>query len=272
MKKQQLNIKATTVFLREKIKTIPSVLLILGSGFTKLAEKIEVRIDIPFQRIPGLVKTNAPTHTGRLLVGRIAGKEVLIMQGRYHAYEGYEADFIAYPVRVAADLGVKTLITTNLSGGINEAFKVGDFMAITDHLNLSGKNPLFWTTEESGAKFIDMYQGYSPQLIDRIDKSAAKIGITLRKGVLAYLTGPNFETKAELKMLKLLGADAVGWSLVPEVMEARRQGMEVLGIVCISDISNPENFQPVNLKKIYQAGEDKAAVLLSLLENFLSSR
>ncbi|MBU0477581.1 purine-nucleoside phosphorylase [bacterium] len=260
----------TLNFLRDRIKTVPEILIILGSGFAKVADKMKIRVEIPYQDIPHFKKTSAPTHSGNLIAGKINGRDVLVMQGRYHVYEGYEISFTTYPVRVAAELGVKKLITTNLSGGINENFNIGDFMLVKDHLNVSGVNPLIWDSGRTSGQFTDMYEAYSSHLIRLLERSASELGITLHKGVLAYLTGPNFETRSELKMLKLLGADAVGWSLVPEVLEARRYGMDVLGIVCISDLSNPDSFNPVNLEEIYQIGKEKADTLFLLLASFMS--
>lgn len=261
--------KETLSFLNGKIGPVPEVLIILGSGLTKMVESVEVKTDIPYEDVPFFKKTNAYTHKGHIIAGKLGNNNVLIMQGRYHVYEGYDAGFTAFPVKVAAELGVKKLITTNLSGAINGSFKIGDFMVVEDHLNLSGVNPLIWNSEKDSAKYTDMYQAYSPKLIARLEKAALELNIGLHKGVLAYLTGPNFETRAELRMLKLLGADAVGWSMVPEVLEARRSGMEVLAIACISDISDPERFGAVNLEKIYHTAAKRAGALLSLLSLFI---
>lgn len=263
------SLKDTLRFLRKKVSVVPEDLIILGSGLTRMVKRVKVKIDIPYQRIPGFKKTNAPTHPGHLIVGKINKREALIMQGRYHVYEGYEASFTTYPVRALAALGVRRLITTNLSGGINPSFRKGDFMVVEDHLNLSGVNPLIWNSKQPKRQFTDMHKAYSPRLIKLLGKVALERKIVLRKGVLAYLTGPNFETQAELKALKLLGADAVGWSLIPEVLEARRYAVEVLGLVCISDISQPENFGPVDLDEIYRIGEKKAEELFLLLEGLI---
>lgn len=261
--------KETVRFLSDKIKESVDILIILGSGFGKVINKINVKVKIPYYEIPYFVKTNAPSHEGNFVFGKMAGKNVLVMQGRFHVYEGYEVRLTTYPVCITAELGIKKMITTNLSGGINDSFRIGEFMVVEDHMNLSGVNPLIWNTQESPGKFIDMFEAYSPRLISLVEKSASEVNIPLRKGVLAYLTGPNFETKAELRMLKFLGADAVGWSLVPEVLEARKYGIEVLGIICISDISKPEKLVPVNLEEIYQTGTEKADVFFTLLNNFI---
>jgi purine-nucleoside phosphorylase len=259
----------TVRFIRNQTETIPEALIILGSSLGKVADKIDFNNRIPFQNIPHFTKTRAPTHAGNLVFGRIADKEVMIMQGRYHVYEGFSIADTTYPVCMAAELGVKKLITTNLSGGINEDLNVGDFMTVEDHINLSGVNPLVWDLNKIPGYFTDMYKAYSPYLIRLLENTASELSVPLQKGVLAYLTGPNFETKAELKMLKILGADAVGWSIVPEVLVARRYGMDVLGLACISDTSNPEKYGPIKLKELYEIGLKKADLLFSLLEGLI---
>jgi purine-nucleoside phosphorylase len=260
----------TLRYIQARIEPVPDVLIILGSSFGGVSEKMNVRISLPYESIPHFRKPNAPTHSGNLALGKIADKEVMIMEGRFHVYEGYEVFQTTYPVRMAAALGIKKLITTNLSGGINGSLDIGDFMVVEDHLNLSGVNPLRWGFQKSPGQFTDMYEAYASGLIRLLEEAASVLNIPLRKGVLAYLTGPNFETKAELKMLKILGADAVGWSMVPEVLVARRYGMDVLGLSCISDISDPDRFDVVNLEMLYKAGFDKTDSLFSLLEGFIS--
>lgn len=260
----------TINYLQSIIKKVPDTLIILGSALGNITEMMDVKTVIPYHDIPHFVKPKAPTHAGNLVLGQIAQKDVLIMQGRFHVYEGYDMQATTYPVRVFAELGIKRLITTNLSGGINESFKVGDMMLVEDHINLSGINSLIWGLTRSSWKFTDLFEAYAPGLISIMEDVASTSGITLHKGVLAYLTGPSFETRAELKMLKKLGADAIGWSMVPEVLEARKCGVEVLGLVCVSDISNPDNFCPVNLKELYYTGSEKSKMLYILLERFIT--
>ncbi len=264
------NLSDTVRFIRNQTEIIPEILIILGSSLGKVAEKIDFNNRIPFQNIPHFTRTRAPMHAGNLVFGRIADKEVMIMQGRYHVYEGLAIADTTYPVCMAAELGVKRLITTNLSGGINKDLNVGDLMIVEDHINLSGVNPLVWDLNKIPGDFTDMYKAYSPNLIRLLGKAASELSVPLQRGVLAYLTGPNFETRAELRMLKILGADAVGWSMVPEVLVARRYGMDVLGLSCISDISDPDRFDVVNLEMLYKAGFDKTDSLFSLLEGFIS--
>jgi purine-nucleoside phosphorylase len=242
----------------------PRVLIILGSAFGSIAECLTVEKKIPFRKIPGFPKVSAPTHSGNLLFGKMGRCPVLVAQGRSHVYEGHPVEATTAPVRLAGDLGIKIMITTNLAGGVNPGFEAGDFMVVEDHINLTGQTPLFWNGKDKGV-FTDMFEAYSPRLMDLLHKGAASKGISLQRGVLAFTTGPSFETRAELKMLKLLGVDAVGWSLVPEVLEARRLGIESCGLACISDKADPDAMRPVDLEKLYQTGFDKAAELQELL-------
>lgn len=246
----------------------PKVLIILGSSFSAIVNDMTIEKNIPFSEMPGLPKATAPMHSGNLIFGKIEGCDVLIMQGRLHVYEGYPIHVTTYPVRFSATLGIKKMITTNLSGGINPAFEKGDLMVVEDHINLSGQTPLTWNSEQQGS-FTDMYEAYSLKLISLLARTAMKSGIKLHKGVLAYLTGPSFETRAELRMLRILGADAIGWSLVPEILEARRCGMEACGIVCISDIADPDRFQPVDLDGLYNVGLSTLPILKKLLFEFI---
>lgn len=263
-------IEETLAFLKSRTKLDPQILIILGSGFGEIAKKINADIIIPYSEIPYFRKAKAPTHEGNLVFGRWHRKQVMIMQGRIHAYEGYDSMDLMYPVRIAGELGVKLLITTNLSGGINENFKVGDIMLVEDHINLSGINFLAGYAIEGKTEFVDMFEAYSPRLIILFEEVARSKGFNIHRGVLAYLTGPAFETQAELKFFKMIGANAVGWSIVPEVLMARRIGMEVIGICYISDISDPERVGPVYIKEIFEAGLKKSKELYSILDLFIS--
>jgi purine-nucleoside phosphorylase len=230
-----------------------------------VAECLIAKQRIPFNDIVGLPKASAPTHLGNFIFGKMGRHDVLIIQGRLHVYEGFPIKLTTYPVRIASGLGIEKLILTNLSGGINPDFRVGDLMVVTDHINLSGLTPLIWDKGRPHT-FTDMQDAYSPRLISLIGKSAKKLGIRLRKGVLAYFPGPSFETKAELNMLRILGADAVGWSLVPEVLEARRYEIEACGIACISDTAD----RPVDLGAIYRAGFNNSQNLKRLIFEFIT--
>jgi purine-nucleoside phosphorylase len=262
-------IKETVDFLKGKLKDMPDVLIVLGSSLGSVADAVKNPLSIPYEDIPYFKTPTAHTHSGNVVFGEMGDKNVMVMRGRFHVYEGFDISETTYPVRVAAELGVRSMITTNLSGGIRKDLNVGGFMAVTDHINLSGANPLIFGANEEERKLVDMYEAYDPKLIALLEEAAQGLDIVIRKGVLAYLTGPNFETGAELRMLGALGADAVGWSLVPEVLEARRSGLRSLGIACISDISDPERFGPVDLDHLYESGQEMAGSLTALLEAVL---
>lgn len=215
--------------------------LILGSGLNPLAEAIEEAVAIPFEEIPHFSTSTAPGHEGRLIVGQLAGKTVAAMQGRIHLYEGYSAEEITFPIRVMQRLGVETLILTNAAGGLNSSFRAGDFMLIEDHLNfvgMAGHNPLMGPNMEAfGTRFPSMTHAYPRSLRKVALESARELEVTLRQGVYAFLAGPNFETPAEVRYLRQVGADAVGMSTVPEALVAVHAGMKVLGISTITNVA-----------------------------------
>jgi len=257
-------------FIKKNTKVRPEILIILGSGLGELANKIDRASSLSYSQIPHFKNTGVWTHKGELIFGALSGKKIMIMQGRTHVYEGHSAAEVAFPVMAASGLGAKMLINTNLSGGISKNFNIGEFMLISDHINLSGHNPLIGFKNLRGrTSFVDMCEAYSPRLLSLMQKAASRLKIKLHKGVLAYLTGPSFETPAELRFLKSIGTHAVGWSIVPEVIMARSLGMEVLGISCISDLSDPDRPLPVNLEGIFKVGIKKSKELHALLAEFL---
>lgn len=245
----------TASFISERINNKPKIAIILGSGLGSLADEIrEDRIEIPYSEIPNFPTSKVEGHGNKLIIGKIYDKDVIIMQGRFHYYEGYELDEVTFPIRVFALLGVEELIITNSAGAINRKLKVKDLMIIKDHINVMGISPLRGDNEEAfGTRFPSMTDAYSPRLIelakdvaslkafdndfDRKAKKKAKEGydltIDVQEGVYAFLPGPQYETKAEAKMLEIIGVDAVAMSLVPEVIVARHMEIEVLGISCI---------------------------------------
>jgi len=263
-------LKETIDFIRKRVPGKQDILIVLGSGLGEAAGRMHALSSIHYTAIPHFKKTGVATHKGRLVFATMGTYRLMVMQGRWHLYEGYTAGEAAYPVLVAHALGAKMLIATNLSGGIHAGFNVGDFMAVTDHLNLSGENPLVRMRDAQGRViFQDMLKAYSPELIVFLKKAAVSAKIRLHQGVLAFLKGPSFETPAELRFLKMIGADAVGWSLVPEVIMARAMGMKALGICCISDKADPRHVKPMDLDAIFDAGVKKADALYRLLAAFL---
>lgn len=216
----------------------PTIGVILGSGLGQLVERMTDTVAIDYRDLPHFPAPTVAGHAGRLVIGRIEGVPVMAMQGRFHYYEGHDMRTIAFPTAFMQRFGARTLIVSNAAGGINRGFTPGDLMLITDHLNLIGTNPLIGLNDERlGPRFPDMTEAYSPRLIALAEEAAAELGTSLRRGVYAGLSGPCYETAAEIRYLERIGADAVGMSTVPEVIVARYLGMEVLGISCVTNMA-----------------------------------
>lgn len=216
----------------------PGVAIILGSGLGAFADDLADKVVFPYESLPHFPKSSVPGHAGRLVVGKLDGVSVVAMQGRVHFYEGYAPWQVAFPARVLCAMKPKALVVTNAAGGINARFKVGDLMAITDHVNFAGWNPLVGPNLDSlGPRFPDMTRAYSPALLAKLRAAASAEGITLHEGVYAMMSGPSYETPAEIRMLRTVGADAVGMSTVPEVIAAAHMGVPVAGISCITNMA-----------------------------------
>uniref|UniRef100_A0A7C4GH75 Purine nucleoside phosphorylase n=1 Tax=candidate division WOR-3 bacterium TaxID=2052148 RepID=A0A7C4GH75_UNCW3 len=243
--------------IRSRTGFKPELGVILGTGLGCLIEAVQADVTIPYDAIPHFAIPTVESHRGRLVLGHLNHRAVAVMQGRLHYYEGHEPATISYPVRVLKELGVHTLIVTNASGGLNPEFAAGDIAVITDHINLTGLNPLRGPNDESlGPRFPDMFQCYAPELIEAAAAAAQALNIRLRRGVYAWVTGPNLETAAEYRYLRIIGADLVGMSTVPEVIVARHAGLRVLGLSVITDMGTPEQLKPVDLPQILRvAGE-----------------
>lgn len=235
----------------------PELGVILGTGLGRLADAVEANATIPYDALPHFAIPTVESHRGRLILGHLNSRPVAVMQGRLHFYEGYEPAAIAYPVRVLKELGVHTLIVTNAAGGLNPGFAAGDIAAITDHINLTGQNPLRGPNDDAlGPRFPDMFQCYDPGLVEVAVAAANSLGFQLRRGVYAWVTGPNLETAAEYRYLRTVGADLVGMSTVPEVIVARHSGLRVLGLSVITDMGIPESLKPLDLPEVLRvAGE-----------------
>lgn len=239
---QQQSISQTVAeaadFLCARLPGTPDLALVLGSGLGELADEIESPVCIPYGEIPHFPVSTAPGHAGRFVYGRLNGRTVLCMQGRFHYYEGHDMAAIALPVRVLKALGCKALILTNAAGGVNWDFSVGDFMLITDHINFMGANPLRGANDDAiGPRFCDMTQVYTPAFQEVARRVAAQQGIALREGVYLGYMGPSFETPAEIRAFRTLGADAVGMSTVPEAIAASHCGLPVLGVSLITNMA-----------------------------------
>ncbi|MBS4209697.1 purine-nucleoside phosphorylase [Bacillus sp. FJAT-50079] len=265
-------IEQAAQFIQEKYSVSPEIGLILGSGLGILAEEIEEPIKIPYEQIPHFPVSTVEGHVGQLVIGRLQGKQVIAMQGRFHYYEGYHFSEVTFPVRVMKLLGVSRLIVTNAAGGVNETFNPGDLMIITDHINQMGGNPLIGPNEERfGARFPDMSEPYNKKLIQFAKETANRLGIAIQEGVYVGNPGPMYETPAEVKMIRHFGGDAVGMSTVPEVIVARHAGLDVLGISCISNLAAGMLDQPLTHEEVIETTEKVKADFLrfvkALVEN-----
>lgn len=241
-------------YIQSRTDMKPNYMLILGTGLGQLADELDIETEIKYTDIPHFPLSTVESHAGKLLFGRLGGKEVVAMQGRFHFYEGYDMNQIVFPVRVLKENGADTLIVSNACGGMNPFYKRGDIMLICDHINLLGDNPLIGPNDdEMGLRFPDMSDPYTERLREIAQNVALKEAIPMHQGVYVALSGPMLETKAEYRYLRLLGADVVGMSTVPEVIAAVHMGMDVLGISAITDECFPDALEPVNLEDILDA-------------------
>ena len=241
-------------FIQSKTDLRPNYMLILGTGLGQLAEEMDIQTSIPYDEIPHFPISTVESHHGKLLFGTLGGKEVVAMQGRFHYYEGYTMQQIAFPVRVLKANGADTLFVSNACGGMNPNHSAGDIMLIRDHINMLGDNPLMGSNDdELGPRFPDMSEPYSERLMDIAINVALENNLLMHQGVYVALSGPMLETKSEYRFLRLLGADVVGMSTVPEVIAAVHMGMEVLGISAITDECFPDSLKPVNIEEILEA-------------------
>lgn len=256
-------IREAADFIGEKITERPQIALVLGSGLGPIAEDIKTEAAIPYEDIPNFPVATVKSHAGKLIIGELEGKKVAAMQGRVHYYEGYTLPEVVFPTRVLHNLGCEVLFATNAAGGINRTFNAGDFMAITDHVNMMGTNPLIGPNDDSlGTRFPDMSEPYDRRLLALAEKTANELGITLRKGVYVAVTGPCFETPAEINFFARVGCDAVGMSTVPEVIAANHAGMRVLGLSCITNMA--AGILPVKL-----TGKDVLATAARVRPDFI---
>jgi purine-nucleoside phosphorylase len=254
-------------YIQSKHKAAPRIGLVLGSGLGVLGDEVENPTIVPYSEIPNFPVSTVEGHAGQLVLGQLAGAEVVVMQGRFHFYEGWSLDEVTFPVRVMKALGVEILIVTNAAGGINPEWNAGDLMLITDHINFTGQNPLIGPNEsEIGPRFPDMSNGYNRELRATAKEVAANLGITLREGVYAGVSGPSYETPAEIRMLRVLGGHAVGMSTVPEVIVANHAGLKVLGITCISNMAAGILDQPLSHHEVMETAEKAKASFISLVK------
>lgn len=258
-------------YLNEETKGFkPEILIILGTGLGHLATHIDVSFHISYDQIPHFPTSTVESHSGKLLFGHLAGKKVVAMQGRFHFYEGYAMHQIVFPVRVLYAMGALSMIVSNACGGLNPIFEKSQIMLIDDHINLLGDNPLIGPNDdELGPRFPDMSEPYSKSLSEIAEQAALDLGIKLHKGVYAAVTGPNMETRAEYRFLRILGADVVGMSTVPEVIAANHMGMKVLGFSVITDMGLPDALEEVSLDEVIASANKAQPNLTKLIETVL---
>jgi purine-nucleoside phosphorylase len=256
--------------IRERTALSPSTALVLGTGLGGLAERIRVETVIPYEQIPHFPLSTVESHSGRLLLGTLGGRPVVAMQGRFHRYEGYTLQEVTFPVRVMRALGAETLVVSNACGGMNPLWAPGDLVLIADHINLLGDNPLIGPNDDAlGPRFPDMSEPYSDALQALAVEVALEKKIPLRRGVYVAVAGPNLETRAEYRMLRLLGADVVGMSTVPEVIVAVHGGMRVVGISIITDACMPDALEPADIARIIATAQGAEPRLTELVEGIV---
>ncbi|MDQ3908558.1 MAG: purine-nucleoside phosphorylase [Acidobacteriota bacterium] len=256
--------------VRARVGDDPRVALVLGSGLGAFADDLEDAVAIPFAEIPGFARSTVEGHAGRLVAGKVGGALVAVMQGRFHFYEGYSLEEVTFPVRALGLLGVKSLVLTNAAGGLNNALTQGSLMLISDHLNLMGVNPLRGANDERfGPRFPDMTEVYDKGFQEIAVEEAHAMNAELRRGVYAALAGPSYETPAEIRMLRALGADAVGMSTVPEAVVARHMGLKVLGVSCITNMAAGVLDKPIDHQEVIETGERVRATFTELLRRVI---
>lgn len=257
--------------INARIAVDAKIAIVLGSGLGDFAGEFGDAVSIPYREIPGFVSSTAVGHVGSLVVGKLEGTQVVAMQGRVHYYEGYSLEEVTFPIRTFKLLGIDTLILTNAAGGIDVQLNQGALMVISDHLNLMGVSPLRGPNDERlGPRFPDMTEVYSRELQELASEEARALGITTRRGIYAALAGPNYETPAEIHMLRATGADAVGMSTVPEAIVARHMGMKVLGLSCITNMAAGISEAPINHEEVIETGQRVRQTFTQLLRRVIS--
>lgn len=262
----------TVRFIQNKVNYSPDYGVILGSGLGGFVNDINVEYVLEYKDIPNFPISTVEGHEGALLFGSIGNKKVMAMQGRFHFYEGYDMKQVTFPVRVMKQLGVKKLVVSNASGGVNPSFKVGDVMLITDHINMMPEHPLRGSNDTRfGPRFVNMSEPYSKDMNAKIRKVAQEFNIDLKEGVYLALQGPTFETLAEYRMVKVMGADCVGMSTVPEVIVAKHMGMDCIGVSIITDMGNEESIEEVNHHEVLEAAKKAEPIVRKLIKEFIIS-
>ncbi|MDA8135301.1 MAG: purine-nucleoside phosphorylase [Desulfobacteraceae bacterium] len=272
MKTDRKHVIETAEFLKPYITKAPCIGCLTGTGLSETLDGLDPLAGFNYSELPNFPVSTVESHKGKLIYGTLSGRPLLMMQGRFHLYEGYSPEEVTFPIRVMQELGVRILILTNAAGGINLNFSAGDIMIIRDHINLTGKNPLAGPNETAwGLRFPDMSRVYDPGLMDLAQKIALQCRIPVRTGVYAGLLGPSLETPAETRFLKLIGADAVGFSTVMEAIAGVHAGMKILGISLITNINDPDNPMETTLESVLKTAETSLKPLKRLLTHVIAS-
>lgn len=262
-------IQETAAWLKERMTSHPQTAIILGTGLGRLASEIADATEIPYKDIPNFPVSTVEGHAGKLIFGKLGGKDILAMDGRFHFYEGYSMKEVTFPIRIMYELGIKTLFVSNASGGMNPNFKIGDLMIIDDHINFFPEHPLRGKNFPTGPRFPDMHEAYDRKLRDMADEIAREKGIRVVHGVYLGTQGPTFETPAEYRMYHLLGADAVGMSTVPEVIVARHCGIRVFGISVITDLGGFDKPVEVSHEEVQQAANASQPLMCEIFREII---
>jgi len=266
----QKQLDESTAYLKSKGFEAPEIGIVLGTGLGKLVDEIENPIEAHYNHIPFFPLATVEFHTGKLLYGTFEEKKVVVMQGRFHLYEGYDLMDVTYPIRVMHQLGIQKLFISNAAGAINLDYKKGDMMLIGDHINLQGGSPLaFGNVSEFGDRFVDMAAPYDTEMSKKLIVIAERENISLKEGVYASVVGPQLETRAEYRMLKTLGADAVGMSTVPEVIVANHLRLPIIAVSVLTDECDPDNLQPVNIQEIIEIAEKTEPKMVKLFRELI---
>ena len=265
-------ITESTEYLQSKGFDNPEIGIILGTGLGQLINEVDIIAQASYNHIPNFPTATVEFHKGKLIYGELAGKKVVVMQGRFHVYEGYSLQDVTFPVRIMEKLGIKTLLVSNAAGAINLDFKKGELMLIDDHINLQGSSPLaFKGVSELGERFTDMSAPYDADINSKIETIASDNGIKLHKGVYASVVGPQLETRAEYRMLKIIGADAVGMSTVPEIIVANHLGLRVSAISVLTDECDPDNLKPVNIQEIIEMANKAEPHMITIFKELIKT-
>lgn len=272
MEQMLAKIQQSATYIKKQITSLPKIGLILGSGLGELADEIANAVKLPYEEIPHFPTSTVEGHSGQIVIGELEGKSVIAMQGRFHYYEGYSMQEVTFPVRVMKELGIDLLIITNAAGSMNKTIAPGEFMIITDHINMTGQNPLIGPNiDELGPRFPDMSHAYTKEYIPFIENIGEKLNIKLHKGVYIGISGPTYNTGAELIMHRKLGGDAVGMSTVPEVIVARHAGLKIIGISCITDMAIGEEIQGITHDEVVAVANQAKPKFKKLMKEIVAS-